>query len=155
MEQANRLSQAQKIFLNEIYESFGDSYHINESLRLNDIFERAADSLNVEPSDQCFLISKSEVHPQIWNALRRARVGKLQHFDNGDEDPEYNKARKVDTNLLEALLALLVNLIQSLTKAIGGGTGDKGKMLTPRPGMAQRLCGKEALSGSSQIKPGN
>lgn len=127
-----RLTQAQKEQFNDIYTAYGSSYELNESSRLNDEFENAADKLSVEPSGQYVLISKPEVHPQVWTALGRADVGKIQNFDNGDEDPEYNKARKVDVNVLEALLRLLVSLIQSATNALAGGSEGYGDGQPPK-----------------------
>lgn len=129
-----RLTQAQKEQFNDIYNAYGDSYELNESSKLNDEFEKAADKLSVEPSGQYALISKTEVHPQVWTALSKAGIGKSQDFNNGDSDPEYQKARKVDTNLLEALLALLVTLIKSLTTAMKGGSGDDGDEQSPKAG---------------------
>ena len=133
-----RLTQAQKEQFNAIYNEYHESFELNESEKLNTAFEEANDNLTVEPSGQYVLISKTEVHPQIWTALGRAGIGKVQDFDNGDSDPEYQKARKVDTNFLEALLALLVSLIQSLTKAIGGGSGSDGDEQTHRAGRKPR-----------------
>ncbi|WP_155943739.1 hypothetical protein [Pseudomonas sp. G5(2012)] len=121
-----RLTQAQKKQFNDIYVKYHESFELNESERLNAAISKEYDSLSMEPSGQYVLISKTEVHPQVWTALGRAGVGKIQDFDNGDEDPEYNKARKVDLNVLEALLRLLVSLIQSATNALTGGSGDDG-----------------------------
>lgn len=127
-----RLTETQKKQFNDIYNEYHESFELNESERLNAAFEEANDNLSVEPSGQYVLISKTEVHPQIWTALGRSGIGQNQDFDNGDEDPEYQKARKVDTNLLEALLALLVSLIKSLKKTITGGSGDDGEGHEPR-----------------------
>ena len=133
-----RLTQAQKEQFNDIYNAYGSSYELNESSKLNDEFENAADKLSVEPSGQYVLISKPEVHPQVWAALGKAGIGKAQDFNNGDTNPDYRKARKVDTNLLEALLALLVTLIKSLTTALKGGSGDDGDEQTPKAGRKPR-----------------
>lgn len=143
-----RLTQAQKEQFNDIYNAYGASYELNESPKLNDQFESAADKLSVEPSGQYVLISKPEVHPQIWAALGKAGIGKNQDFDNGDSDPEYQKARKVDTNLLEALLALLVTLIKSLTTALKGGSGDDGDEHHPKQGKVRKARNEDAYERS-------
>lgn len=145
MAEFSRLTQTQKEQFNEIYEKYHESFEFNESEKLNAAIAKEYDSLSIEPSGQYVLISKTEVHPQVWTALGRAGVGKLQDFDSGDDNPEYNKARKVDVNVLEALLRLLVSLIQSLTKAVTGGSGDAGDEHNPRPGKARNARSEDGF----------
>jgi len=124
MAEHERLTKEQKNDFNRIFIEYGESYELDESGKLNEEFEKAAEGLEyIKPSAQHIFVSRPEVHPQIWNALIRSGIGKPQQFDNGDSDPEYNKAAEVEKNLLEALLALLVRLIEALTKAVTGRTG--------------------------------
>lgn len=143
-----RLTQSQKKQFNDIYAEYHESFELFESVRLNAAFEEANDNLSVEPSGQYALISKAEVHPQVWTALGRAGVGRIQYFDNGDPDPKYQKARKIDTNVLEALLALLVSMIQSLTNPFGGGSGDDGGEHSSKSGKARRQRDEDAYECS-------
>jgi len=128
MAEVLRLTQEQKIILSEFRESHGDEYHKDSSNKLNDLFRDSADEFNDIPdSGEYVLISKAEVHNQVWTALVKSGASsKPEHFENGDSDPEYKQSVKVEKNLLEALLDLFAALIEALTKLLGGGrSGEK------------------------------
>lgn len=116
-----RLTQEQKILLGEFVNTKGASYEQNESDNINDILEKNLDELNkFNAGTQVVLISKPEVHPQIWNALRKNDLGTIVDFDNGDVDPTFRKGMKVNKNLLEALFDLIKFLIIEATNMLTG-----------------------------------
>ncbi|MDM1709587.1 hypothetical protein HX137_02925 [Pseudomonas sp. 165] len=117
-----RLTQDQKVLFAKLFEQHGDSYELNNSEKLNAMLEECASSFeNLPKGDEHVLISKTEVHPQIWKALEKSGVSLgVENFDNGDEDPEYQKSMKVEKNLFEALIALLAALLEMLTSALTG-----------------------------------
>ena len=120
-----RLTQDQKVLFAKLLEQHGDSYELNNSEKLNFMLEEYASSFESLPkSDEYVLISKTEVHPQVWRALEKSGVSRgVENFDNGDGDPEYRKSIKVEKNLFEALIALLAALLEMLTNALTGRHG--------------------------------
>lgn len=135
-----RLTQEQKHILNDLVNTKGASYEQDESNELNDVIEDALNGLeHFDTGDKVILISKPEVHPQVWNALRKGNAGKVVDFDNGDVDPSFRKGMAVNKNLLEALFDLLKVLIEQFTKLLSGGrpgdgdaAGGPSKSRTPR-----------------------
>lgn len=116
-----RLTQEQKSLFNELVNTKGASYEQDESDDINDLLEEnlnALDEFNAGP--QYILISKPEVHPQVWNALRKNNAGKVVDFENGDVDPSFRKGMQVNKNLLEALFDLLKVLIIEFTNMLTG-----------------------------------
>ncbi|CAI3810731.1 hypothetical protein GLGCALEP_06367 [Pseudomonas sp. MM221] len=120
-----RLTQDQKVLFAKLFEEHGDSYELNNSEKLNAMLEEYASSFDSLPrGDEYVLISKTEIHPQVWKALEKSGVSRgVENFDNGDEDPEYRKSMKVEKNLFEALIALLSALLEMLTNALTGRHG--------------------------------
>jgi hypothetical protein len=120
-----RLNQNQKDTFRDVFNAYEKKYDIQESRALDEAIQDGVDKLDgLSPSDQYVLISKPEVHPAVWTALKRAhtlKIGKVEDFENGDEAPEYRKSMNIDKNLLEALLALLAALlVQAITNALPG-----------------------------------
>lgn len=123
-----RLTLEQKIALGEWRNHLGDDYDSNSSKNLENEVQEAMDKLDgYSRGNEYVLISKTEVHPQVWNALKNANsyTGSIDEaFDNGDEDPKYHQAMKVEKNVFEALLELLVVAIQGqINKLSGKGSG--------------------------------
>lgn len=114
-----RLTHEHKMTLIKLHESFKGS-------ELRRAIQDSAADFDIPHSAEFVLISKPEVTGEVWNELKRAGIGKVIDFDNGDSDKEYRKGMKVERNLLEAIMAFLAALIDGLTKAIGG----KGQGLT-------------------------
>lgn len=122
-----RLTQEQKLAFHDMFNECGVSYELEKSDKLNEVFNQASKTLNDIPeSGNYVLISKPEVHGQVWYALCDANIGKLQSFDNGDPEEAYRKARKVDVNLLEAFIAMIVAIMKFLTRSLAGGPGGEG-----------------------------
>jgi hypothetical protein len=96
---------------------------IHEAFKGSDLRKKIQDSagdFDLPHSGEFVLISKPEVTDEVWNELKRASVGQVIDFDNGDSDKEYRKAIKVERNVLEAIMAFLAALIDGLTKVVTG-----------------------------------
>lgn len=144
-----RLTQEQKIILSEFRESHGDEYHKDSSNKLNDLFRDNTDDFqDIPDSGEYVLISKAEVHNQVWTALvKSGATSKPEPFENGDKEAEYRQAVKVEKNLLEALLSLFVVLIEQLTKLVSGRSGEKVSEDEPAPGKGRRPRAEESRYG--------
>lgn len=120
MENIARLTQKQKEAFAEVFQHYGSNYELLYGPELNEFFEDTVDGLGHIPlSDEFILISKPEIHDQVWNALRLSRAGyDIQSFDNGDPDPAYQQSMKVDKSLLEALVEFIIAFLQAMTKAV-------------------------------------
>ncbi|MGV8890089.1 MAG: hypothetical protein ACOH2P_19060 [Pseudomonas sp.] len=116
-----RLTQDQKHIFRDVFNAYEKKYDVEESRALDEVFKDGMDKFDgLPPSNDYILISKPEVHPAIWTALKRANAGNIEDFENGDVAPEYRKSMQVDKNLLEAVLALLAALVQAITNALTG-----------------------------------
>ncbi len=112
-----RLTDDQKVQLNEVFEGMkSENYESDDSQTLNDNIESLVEShihLN-EYSGDNVLISKPEVHNQIWTALKKSGIGKIVDFQNGDNDPNYNKGMLINKTLFEAILDALIIIVHKL-----------------------------------------
>lgn len=112
-----RLTQEQKIALIKVHETYKGS-------ELSDnIYDAASNFESLPHSGVYFLISKPEVTDEVWNALKKANIGKVVKLENGDSDEDYKKGIEVEKNLLEAILEFLEKLIRAIAK---GATGKQG-----------------------------
>lgn len=114
-----RLTHEHKMTLIKLHESFKGS-------ELRKAIQDSAADFDLPHSGIFVLISKPEVTNEVWDELKRASIGQVIDFDNGDSDKEYRKAIKVERNVLEAIMAFLAALIDGLTKKVTG----KGQGLT-------------------------
>lgn len=112
-----RLTEKQKTQLNEIFEELkSENYESSDSQRLNDSIESLVESFihYNEHDDDNVLISKPEVHNQIWNAFKKSGAGKIIDFQNGDSDPNYNKGMLINKTIFEAVLDALLLIVRKL-----------------------------------------
>ena len=112
-----RLTEKQKTQLNEIFEDLkSENYESNDSQSLNDSIESLVESLMHlnEYGDDNVLISRPEVHNQIWTAFKKSGVGKTIDFQNGDSDPNYNKGMLINKTIFEAILDALLLIVRKL-----------------------------------------
>lgn len=122
-----RLTHEQKIAFRDVFNTYEKKYNTEDSQKLNEIIKNGIDKFDGLPkSTEYVFISKPEVHPAIWTALKKAHIGKIEDFENGDLESKYRKSMKVEKHLLEALLALLVAIIESVTKVFTGKGADDG-----------------------------